>query len=152
MDEITSSIKDYALIIDTTLDASDDLLDFVVDSVIDRALIYTNRYQLVEGYEEALAELEEDEELDSTVDVPIPTPMERVLADVVVRTYRTMVERNTAETNAISSMSDNGQSVAYSDQLKSYLNGASDTDIFAGATEMLKRYRLPDVIEHTKYF
>jgi len=141
MDDISASIKDYALTIDTTLDEDDELLNFVVESVIDRALIYTNRYQLVEDYED-----------DNDNTSPIPTQMERVLADVVVRTYKTMVERNTADNNAIKSIKDNGQEVAYSDQMKSYLNGSRDTDIFAGAEEILKRFRIPDIIEHTKQF
>ncbi len=141
MDEISTSIKDYALTIDTTLDEDDELLDFVVESVIDRALIYTNRYQLVEDYEE-----------DNTNTSPIPTQLERVLAEVVIRTYRTIAERNEADNYAVKSIKDNGQEVTYSDQLKSYLNGSRDTDIFVGAEETLKRFRLPDIIEHTKQF
>ena len=53
MDEVVERIKGYALVIDPGM-PDNEVLDQIVMEVVDRVLIYTNRYQLVSGYEKFL--------------------------------------------------------------------------------------------------
>src|SRR5690606_408527 len=87
MDDIIEEIKDYALVIDSTL-TDDDFLEFVVASVVDRFLIYTNRQQLVAQYEEDLADYEADDDIWEDYSFPVPEVVKRVLASVVTGVYK----------------------------------------------------------------
>lgn len=137
------AIKDYVLLLDSTIE-DNDLLDFVIDSVVERALIYMNRLQL-DGEEDSSYYWNVD-------DVPelLPVALERVLAGTVVGAYRntSIIGSNTKE---IASISDNGQTVHYSDKMADYLNGG-DADIFSSTLQMLQRYRLPTIIADTSRF
>lgn len=134
MDAIIARIKSYVLIIDGSI-PDDSFLDFVVRDVVDRALIFMNRVQLIEDYE-----------ADNSKEAPIPRQLERTLAGVVVGAYKTIKARNVGEM-AISSVSDNGQSISYKNEVASFLNTSSEAEIFAGSLELLKQYRLPTVIK-----
>lgn len=137
MDAQKVNIKEYALIINPLL-VDDDLLDFVIDSVVERALIFMNRLQLDD---EDVTDFYSDEE-----DVPaiLPSELERTLAQVVVGAYRTALGSNT-NGKEVTSMSDNGQSVSYGEKMMSLLNG-DEAEIFSNSIEMLKKYRIPSVI------
>ena len=144
MDAIIARIKEIALIINSEL-KDDSFLDYVVGSVVDRALIYTNRIQLIHSYEWHL-EHPEDEELDHEhVAVPIPAQLERVLAQVVVELHKSIQTRSTATTGAVKSISDNGQSISYSDNMASFLASSGDAEIFSGSLELLNKFRLANV-------
>ena len=136
MDEIIQRIKDYVLVIDASL-ADDDYLDYVIGDVVDRALIYTNRIQLVDAYEE-----------DNEEEAPIPSQLERPLAGVVGGVYKTVQEQVSATTGAISSLTDNGQSVTYLNELANYVSSKSDAEIFSGVRELLNNFRIPTIVEN----
>jgi hypothetical protein len=146
MDEVDTqkeNIKEYALIINPSLE-DNDLLDFVIDSVVERALIFMNRLQLDD---EDVTDYYSDSE-----DVPpiLPAELERTLAQVVVGAYRNVTASATAG-REVTSLSDNGQSISYSERMSSYLAG-DETDIFSSSLDMLKKYRLPTIIENKSIF
>lgn len=123
MEESKARIKKYVLIIDSTIE-EDGLLDFTIDSVVDRFLIHTNRMQL-----------DESERL--------PEVLERVLANAVVGTIKSVKDYSIK----VSSASDNGQSVSFSSELASYLASKSDSDIFLGSMSLINKFRLLTVID-----
>jgi len=150
MEEVIARIKGYVLILYPTLladlELTDVQLNFTIASVVDRALSFMNRQQLVAQYELDLA--------DSSVEagdyvLPIPSEVERVLASSVVESMKTLKGGNTAEAiGAIKSISDNGQSISYSDKVMGFFNSSSDADIFSGTVELLKKYILATVTDH----
>ena len=154
MDAILQRIKSYAKILNSTIEDGD-YLDFIVANVVDRALNYTNRTQLVDGYLYILfhagytsAEILENTNYEGQVfghDCPIPPQMERILATVVSNTY-TDIQENTRE---IKSMNDNGQSVTFGSDTATTLATATDREIFLGVTEQLDNFRMISVIEDT---
>ena len=116
-------IEQYAKLLNSNIpEPSDATLDFIVDEVADRVMIYLNA---------------------DTVD-PV---LNRVLARVVVGIYNKAQAEKTATGGAereIKQISDNGQSVTYGDEAKNYLASATDEDIFSGFEAILKRYRRAD--------
>lgn len=135
------TIKGYVAILDSTIEEGD-LLDFVVDSVVDRALIFMNRLQLDDEDVTDFYYTEED------APAILPEELERVLAQVVVSAYRnaTVAGSNTKE---ITSISDNGQTVHYSDKMADFLN-SSDSEVFSNSLKTLERYRLPTIVADTR--
>ncbi len=136
-----TTIKSYVAILDSTIETGD-LLDFVVDSVVERALIFMNRLQL------------DDEDVTdfyyTEADAPaiLPAELERVLAQTVVSVYRNSELAGT-NTKEVTSITDNGQSVHYSDKMADFLNG-SDSEVFSNSLKMLERYRLPTIVADTR--
>lgn len=126
LDEQIARIKGYAIVINSSLTEEDELLDFVIADVVDRAIVYMNRQ-----------DRDEEDQL--------PEKLERALATSVVGVYRTVQNAVTATTGAISSASDNGQSVSFSDKMTSYLTSADDADIFSATVKLLNKFRLPTV-------
>jgi hypothetical protein len=144
MDTILENIKAYVLIIDSTIE-DNDFLDFVIGDVVDRALIYMNRSQLIEDYEADI--------LDDTVEAseyvyPIPPQLERAIAKTVANAYKNAQAENASEM-AVKTISDNGQSITYSDKVTNYLSSSSDQDLFSGVTTLLNKFRLLSVVENT---
>nr|DAK63445.1 MAG TPA: Head Tail Connector Protein [Caudoviricetes sp.] len=122
-DQQKNLIKEYAKKLNNTI-TDNDLLDFVVDLTVDRVLIYLNEDKL-------------------------NPKLNRVVAQAVVGVYnKTNAERTNsgAPEQAISSISDNGQSVSYSSKVKSYLGSASDDELFNGFESLLKPYRRVNVV------
>jgi hypothetical protein len=119
--------------------------------VIDRFLAYTNRQQLVAGYERFLTGDYYDS--DYVVDVtgerlpilPVPVELERTLARVVVSSYKG-IKGLLADNKGIKSISDNGQSISYGDYIESYFNSKEDDDIFGSAKTIIDRYRIPTIV------
>lgn len=155
MEAIIARIKGYVLVIYPTilsdLGISDAFLNLMIESVVDRALVFMNRAQLVAQYEEDLV----DPNVDSTDYVlPIPRELEKVLASVVVSVCKTVKTNNTADTGAIKRVQDNGQEIEYTDAVTTFLSTSSDTDIFAGSVELMRRYLIPTIVnnDYTKQF
>lgn len=154
MEAIAARIKAFVLVIYPTilseLALSDAQLDFLVQDVIDRALAFMNREQLVYQFELDLVDNPIDEEINNEFwacyDYPIPPILERTLASTVVGVAKNMQNRNTAATGAIKSISDNGQSVSYADQISNFLSSSSDAEIFSGTLGLLRRYLLPTIV------
>lgn len=124
MDETQKQqIEQYAKKLNSNIpEPGDATLDFIVDEVADRVMIYLNA--------------------DS-----IPTVLNRVLARVVVGIFnKAQAEMTTTggSEREIKQISDNGQSVTYGDEAKNYLASATDEDIFSGFEAILKRYRRAD--------
>jgi len=153
MDALAARIKEIVLTIYpailTELDISDEYLDFMIQEVIDRALVYMNRDQLVYQYELDLENMPQDntayDEFWAKYAYPIPSRLEKVLAHVVIGTVRTVQENLTADSKEVKSMKDHGQSVTFKDHFTSFLQSSSESEIFSGSVELLDRYFLPTI-------
>lgn len=129
MGELRSKIKDNLITIYPVLVLATpaSVLDFCIDEVIDRVQLYLN----VEN---------------------VPIKLSRILAQI---TYRAVVMANENDKNItseplVSSISDNGQSITYSHEIKTYFTTIADNDLFTGFESLLKRYRRINVV-HSKY-
>jgi hypothetical protein len=155
MDDIKATIKSYVLIINPGVE-NNAFLDYVIAEVIDRALVYMNRYWMVKPYNEesSLSGFDTaDIDFDEEQYMPIPTPLFRPLAKVVLSVLKEgLKELNedvsdpSTPTYTISSISDNGQQVVYREATTSYLESASDSELFNTITPQLDNYRLAKVI------
>ena len=113
-------IKEYAKLLNDKIEDGD-LLDFVTLEVKDRVLVYLN-----------------DEILD--------TKLERIVARIVSGVFTESLESKDGELeHNISSVSDNGQTISYSDQVKSYLVSTDDSELFSGFSKLLAPYRRVNV-------
>ena len=113
-------IKEYAKLLNDKIEDGD-LLDFVTLEVKDRVLVYLN-----------------DEVLD--------TKLERIVARIVSGVFTESLESKDGELeHNISSVSDNGQTISYSDKVKSYLVSTDDTELFSGFSKLLAPYRRVNV-------
>ena len=124
MDETQKQqIEQYAKQLNSNIpEPGDATLDFIVDEVADRVMIYLNANS-------------------------VPVILNRVLARVVVGIFNKAQAEMTTTGGAereIKQISDNGQSVTYGDEAKNYLASATDEDIFSGFEAILKRYRRAD--------
>ena len=150
MDEVIGKIKEYVIALCPELE-EDSNIDFIISDVVDRFLAYTNRQQLVAGYERFLTGDYYDS--DYIVDVtgerlpilPVPVELERTLARVVVSSYKG-IKGLLADSKGIKSISDNGQSISYGDYIESYFNSKEDDDIFGSAKTIIDRYRIPTIV------
>lgn len=112
--------KEYAKLLNDKIEDGD-LLDFVTLEVKDRVLVYLN-----------------DDELD--------TKLERIVARIVSGVFTESLEGKGGElARNISSVSDNGQTVSYSDKVKSYLVSTDDPELFSGFSKLLTPYRRVNV-------
>lgn len=113
-------IKEYAKLLNDKIEDGD-LLDFVTLEVKDRVLVYLN-----------------DEVLD--------TKLERIVARIVSGVFTESLESKDGELeHNISSVSDNGQTISYSDKVKSYLVSTDDSELFSGFSRLLAPYRRVNV-------
>jgi len=104
-------------------DNDQDLLTYSVEVTIDRALLYLGHETLDERFE-------------------------RIIADVVSGIF-TKYKKNANNMDvdtAVSSMSDNGQSVSYSNEIRNYLATSPDNELFSGFVSLLSRYRRIKVV------
>jgi len=156
MEDIIARIKDYVLVISPDL-TDDDYLDFVISEVVDRALLYMNRTQLVAGYNRFVSDNSTYYASDYYYDItgtkqpilPIPLELERPLARIVIGSYKTIKDSVSNDTTAIKSIQDNGQSVAYGDSVASYLSSKEDSDIFSSIVKVMDKFRIPTIVENT---
>ena len=113
-------IKEYAKLLNDKIEDGG-LLDFVTLEVKDRVLVYLN-----------------DEMLD--------TKLERIVARIVSGVFTESLESKDGELeHNISSVSDNGQTISYSDKVKSYLVSTDDSELFSGFSKLLAPYRRVNV-------
>lgn len=118
-------IKGYVQIIDEA--ASDEsfvtLLEYCINEVYDRVLLYLN-------------------------DTILDEALERVVARIVSGIFNQTVNSkgSTSSDSAISSVSDNGQTVSFSNEVKNYLATTDDNELFAGFSKLLARYRRINVV------
>lgn len=122
-DDQKTTIKGYVSTINTGIVSGDnDLLDFVLDEVVDRVLLYLN-------------------------ETALDTRLERIIARVVVSVYNQTNnnKEGSGVENSITSISDNGQSITYSKEVKNYLATADDGALFGGFSALLAPYRRVNV-------
>ena len=135
MDGTVANIKKYLKIINANIDEVDQtnsgLLDFAIGETLDRVQLYLNCET-------------------------IPAKLERILANIVntglARCLKTLerTKNNVADVDrARSSVSDNGQSVSYANEVTRYFTTASDDELFTGFAALLSRYRRVKVVYPT---
>lgn len=132
MDETNAKIKQYLKLLVDNFDEIDQnntgLLDFVIGEVIDRVLLYLNCQTIPERLERILANV-------------VNTGLTRCLK-AIERT-----KEGTADVDrAVSSISDNGQSISYANEVTRYFTTVSDEELFTGFTALLSRYRRVKVV------
>ena len=132
MDELNAKLRAYLKVINKNVDEieqnSEGLIDFVIGEVVDRVMLYLNSDT-------------------------IPSKIERILANIV-NTGLTRCQKAIERTKegaldvdrAVSSISDNGQSIAYANEVTRYFTTASDDELFTGFTSLLSRYRRVKVV------
>jgi len=118
-------IKGYVKVIDDAAsDASANaLLEYCINEVYDRVLLYLN---------------------DATLDEALERVVARIISGIFNQT--TNSKTSTESDQAISSVSDNGQSVSFSNEVKNYLATTEDNELFAGFSKLLARYRRINVV------
>lgn len=127
-----ANIKKYLKIINPMVDkieeSNKDLIGFVIDEVSDRVQLYLNSES-------------------------IPTKLERILANIVnnglkrcLKNIELSSEDNTAVDQVVTSVSDNGQSISYSNEITNYFTTATDNELFTGFESLLSRYRRVNVV------
>ena len=132
MDEIIAKIKEYLKIINANIDKIETdnpkLIDFAIGEVLDRVQLYLNSET-------------------------IPTKLERILANIVntglkkcLKEINISNEDNTAIDQVVTSISDNGQSISYANEVTKYFTTVSDEELFTGFTSLLSRYRRVKVV------
>lgn len=124
-EEQKTRIEDYVKTINDAASIAEnaDALDFSIDEVGDRVLLYLNRTDLPEATERIVA---------------------RIVSGIFNQTVNTI--SSTSADAAISSMSDNGQSISFSNEVKNYLATTDDNELFAGFSKLLARYRRINVV------
>lgn len=132
MDEIIANIKKYLKIINKNIEKiekeNQGLIDFAIGEVLDRVQLYLNSET-------------------------IPTKLERILANIVntglkkcLKEIEISSEDNTAVNQVVTSISDNGQSISYANEITQYFTTVSDEELFTGFTGLLSRYRRVKVV------
>ena len=130
MDEQVDRIKEYLELINDNFKILDrknsDFVDFVIYEIIDRVQLYLNS------------------------DI-IPEKLERIIAKIVNTGLKKSLQEKENSGNLesdafISSISDNGQSISYTNEAKKYFANASDEELFSGFTSLLNRYRRVKVV------
>lgn len=132
MDEVIANIKKYLNIINKNIETIEKdnkgLVDFAIDEVIDRTQLYLNCET-------------------------IPAKLERILAGVVnnglkkcLKDIEISKEDSSAVDQVVSSISDNGQSISYANEVTNYFTTASDEELFTGFSSLLSRYRRIKVV------
>ncbi len=128
MEKQIEKIKEYVKVLNSQIE-QDDIFDFNVKEVIDRILNHTNRNQL-------------------------PIELERVIAKAIVGIYKKIENdesNNGEQEREISSISDNGQSVSYSDKVKTYMVNSNDDDLFYGFISQINKFVKAKVVGEDEY-
>ena len=123
-EEQKNRIEKAVLILEPTAQEDAELLDFTIETAVDRVLLFLRAENL-------------------------NPRLEKVIAQIVAKMYRKTAEAKTAggETKRdIKSLSDNGQSITYTDTPAQYLANATDQELFEGFAELLSRYRRVNVV------
>lgn len=123
-DEQRIQIEDYAKKLNSTItDDDSDLLDFVVSEVADRVILYLN---------------------DDHIDEQLNRVIARIVSGIFNQTKAS--QSSSSPDLAISSVSDNGQSVSYANEVVNYLSTTTDNELFTGFETLLNRYRRINVV------
>lgn len=125
MDDAISNIKQYLDIINPNISELDiNLLDFIISEVLDRVLLYLNRND-------------------------IPHNLERILANIIntnINKVQNNINNQEVVGQAITSISDNGQTISFSNELKNYFVSTADNELLSGFAGLLAVYRRVKVV------
>lgn len=122
-EERKAQIKQYARTLNSNIpEAEDETLDFVLDEIIDRVMIYLNA---------------------GTINTKLDRILARILSGVFNKAKAEADNAGGIE-REVKSMSDNGQSVTFGDEAKNYLANTNDEALFSGFENLLMRYREAD--------
>ena len=135
-EQFVTELKKLVKILNSSIPTeTDPLYNFVCEEIIDRVIIYLN-------YQPNL----DDNGVDDIYDrlFPLIKIMARVVNGLYIKSKAD--SDNGGVEQGINSMSDNGQSINFSEKAKLYLNTSSDQDIFSGFTDLLNTYRLANVL------
>lgn len=132
MDDMNATIKGYLKILNKGFDVieqdNEGLIDFVIGEVADRVMLYLNSGDVPEKLWRVLANI-------------VNTGLTRCLKTIdVTKEGATDVDR------AIASISDNGQSISYANEVTKYFSTVSDEELFTGFAPLLARYRRVTVV------
>lgn len=124
-DEQKTKITEYVKKINDAANVTGnaDIVEFSIDEVADRALLYLNREDLPEAVERIIA---------------------RIVSHIFNQTLNT--KSSTSTDSAISSLSDNGQTISFANEVKNYLTTSTDNELFTGFAELLAPYRRVNVV------
>lgn len=132
MDKTIANIKNYLNIINPNIKVIDNenngLIDFAINEVLDRVQLYLNSNTIPEKIERILANI-------------VNNGIKRALKNIAMTS-----EDITATEQVITNISDNGQSIAYANEVMKYFSTASDEELFTGFTSLLARYRRIKVV------
>lgn len=124
-DKIKQYVKLLLPTIDNSMEINEDLLEFVINDTVDRINLYLNRKELIPNIERIVA---------------------NTVIDNLKKVNAKVNEMTTGESDKnILSISDNGQSITYSNEIKKYFATNEDNEILGGLTTLLKNKRRPDV-------
>lgn len=124
MEEQVQRIKGYVKQFTTINQGEESLLEYSIEAVIDRLLLFLGVKELNKQFE-------------------------RVVADVVSKVFhKYKKDQTTGPTAQIQTISDNGQSITYASEMRNYLMTASDNELFFGVIDLLKVYRKPKVVKN----
>lgn len=129
---LITSIKKYLNIINKNIDdiekENKGLVDFAINEILDRVQLYLNSDN-------------------------IPTRLERILANIVnnglkkcLKEIEISQEDDSAVDQVVTSISDNGQSISYANEVTRYFITSSDEELFTGFSMLLNRYRRIKVV------
>ena len=129
MDDMIANIKKYLKIINPNMETIEtSLIDFAIAEVLDRVQLYLNSET-------------------------IPTKLERILANIVntglkrcLNDIELSKEDNGAVDRVVTSISDNGQSISYANEVTRYFSTVADDELFTGFIPLLSRYRRVKVV------
>ena len=121
MEKSIEKIKQYVL----KLKPDFKNIDFEVEEMVDRVILYTKM-------------------------TAIPLELERILAKTIVSLAKDKEYLSSEETGEISSVSDNGQSISFKDKSKSRTIRETDLDILDGIREILDKYRKVEVFRENE--
>ena len=128
MENQVNRIKQYVSVLNSNIE-QDEEFDFNVREIIDRILNYTNRKEL-------------------------PVELERIIAKAIINIYKKIENEqnnNGEEEKEVSSISDNGQSVSFSDKVKTYMINSSDDDLFFSFANQINRFIKVKVVGEDEY-
>ena len=132
MVDMIANIKKYLKIINKNVDViekeNEGLLDFTIAEVLDRVQLYLNSETIPTKLERILANI-------------VNTGLKKCLKDIAMST-----EDNTAVDQVVTSISDNGQSISYANEVTKYFTTVSDEELFTGFGMLLSRYRRVKVV------
>ena len=127
--EQIARIKEYIHIINPSVVISNNnLLDFCIYEVGDRIQLYLNSDTIPKKIERIIAKI-------------VNTGLKKCLKDIELSN-----EGENEIDRAITSISDNGQSISYTNEVTKYFTTATDEELFTGFSALLSRYRRVKVV------